>query len=79
MASVDLSNAAGDVWDDSALIQSWNGALAEYKVKSRLSDVLDICLTCGQRYHSIHARGERVEDVLREHELAELKGYIVLV
>lgn len=79
MASVDLSDAAGDVWDDSALIQSWNGALAEYKVKSHLIDALDTCLTYIQRYHSIHARGERVEDVLREHELAELKEYIALV
>ncbi|MCJ1290486.1 hypothetical protein MMC34_002024 [Xylographa carneopallida] len=36
-----------EIWDDSALIQSWDDALDEYKL-----------------YHSIHARGERVEDVL---------------
>ncbi|MCJ1377641.1 hypothetical protein MMC17_000737 [Xylographa soralifera] len=36
-----------EIWDDSALIQSWDDALEEYKL-----------------YHSIHARGERVEDVL---------------
>ncbi|KAL8743143.1 MAG: hypothetical protein Q9184_008150 [Pyrenodesmia sp. 2 TL-2023] len=43
-----------EVWDDSALVDSWDAALQEY-----------------QLYHSIHARGERVEDVLREAEAAE--------
>ncbi|KAI4229386.1 MAG: hypothetical protein L6R36_000927 [Xanthoria steineri] len=38
-----------EIWDDSALVDSWDLALQEY-----------------QLYHSIHARGERVEDVLRE-------------
>jgi len=37
-----------EIWDDSALVNSWNEALEEYK-----------------HYHSIHARGERVEDVLK--------------
>ncbi|KAJ9661862.1 hypothetical protein H2201_006342 [Coniosporium apollinis] len=55
MSSHKLSHA--DVWDDSALIQSWDAALAEYK-----------------KYHSIHARGEKVEDVLSAFELAELRG-----
>ncbi|KAK6007950.1 hypothetical protein QM012_004764 [Aureobasidium pullulans] len=36
-----------EIWDDSALVQSWNEALEEYK-----------------KYHSMSARGERVEDVL---------------
>ncbi|KAI4253180.1 MAG: hypothetical protein L6R42_007683 [Xanthoria sp. 1 TBL-2021] len=40
-----------EIWDDSALVDSWDLALQEY-----------------QLYHSIHARGERVEDVLREAE-----------
>ncbi|SLM40898.1 Survival motor neuron [Lasallia pustulata] len=43
-----------EIWDDSALIRSWDDALAEYKL-----------------YHSIHARGERVEDVLRDIEAQE--------
>ncbi|KAL8896031.1 MAG: hypothetical protein Q9207_007906 [Kuettlingeria erythrocarpa] len=43
-----------EVWDDSALVDSWDAALHEY-----------------QLYHSIHARGERVEDVLKEAEAAE--------
>ncbi|KAK2753922.1 hypothetical protein FQN54_007281 [Arachnomyces sp. PD_36] len=38
-----------EIWDDSALIQSWDEAVEEYKL-----------------YHSIHARGENVEDVLRQ-------------
>ncbi|OCK94023.1 uncharacterized protein K441DRAFT_563055 [Cenococcum geophilum 1.58] len=53
---VDLGDR--DAWDDSALIQSWEEALAEYK-----------------KYHSIHAKGQRVEDVLNEEELMELKEY----
>ncbi|KAK0514208.1 hypothetical protein JMJ35_002825 [Cladonia borealis] len=44
-----LSHA--EIWDDSALVQSWDEALAEYKL-----------------YHSIHARGERVEDVIKDVE-----------
>ncbi|KAI9697015.1 MAG: hypothetical protein M1836_004976 [Candelina mexicana] len=40
-----------ELWDDSALIRSWDEALQEYNL-----------------YHSIHARGERVEDILREVE-----------
>ncbi|KAL1302856.1 hypothetical protein AAFC00_003186 [Neodothiora populina] len=43
-----------EVWDDSALIDSWNEALEEYK-----------------KYHSIAAKGERVEDVLAVAEKAE--------
>jgi len=36
-----------DIWDDSALVNSWNDAVEEYKY-----------------YHSLHARGEKIEDVL---------------
>ncbi|KAI9680567.1 MAG: hypothetical protein M1817_004007 [Caeruleum heppii] len=42
----ELSHA--EIWDDSALINSWDEALEEYK-----------------HYHSIQARGERVETVLQ--------------
>lgn len=41
-----------EIWDDSALVRSWNDALAEYEY-----------------YHSIHARGEDVDEVLRQAEL----------
>ncbi|KAK2861379.1 hypothetical protein FQN49_004252 [Arthroderma sp. PD_2] len=40
-----------EIWDDSALIQSWEEAAEEYKL-----------------YHSIQAKGQKVEDVLREAE-----------
>ncbi|KAL1999844.1 hypothetical protein VTN02DRAFT_3887 [Thermoascus thermophilus] len=40
-----------EIWDDSALVRSWDEAVAEYKL-----------------YHSIHAKGENVEDVLRRAE-----------
>ncbi|KAL8718071.1 MAG: hypothetical protein Q9225_004754 [Loekoesia sp. 1 TL-2023] len=43
-----------EIWDDSALLNSWDAALQEY-----------------QLYHSIHARGERVEDILKEAEASE--------
>ncbi|KAJ5320430.1 hypothetical protein N7508_000713 [Penicillium antarcticum] len=46
-----------EIWDDSALLQSWDDAVEEY-----------------QLYHSIHAKGENVEDVLRE---AEESGLVV--
>ncbi|KFZ19042.1 hypothetical protein V502_03827 [Pseudogymnoascus sp. VKM F-4520 (FW-2644)] len=40
-----------EIWDDSALVDSWNEALEEYK-----------------HYHSLHARGETVEDAIADHE-----------
>ncbi|KAL2355676.1 hypothetical protein BJ546DRAFT_1059894 [Cryomyces antarcticus] len=43
-----------EVWDDSALLESWDEAVQEYK-----------------HYHSIHARGENVEEVVHEAEQAE--------
>ncbi|PLB33345.1 uncharacterized protein BDW47DRAFT_96230 [Aspergillus candidus] len=46
-----------EIWDDSALVQSWDEAVEEYKL-----------------YHSIHAKGENVDDVLREAEDAEQAG-----
>ncbi|KAB8075600.1 hypothetical protein BDV29DRAFT_171746 [Aspergillus leporis] len=43
-----------EIWDDSALVQSWDEAVEEYRL-----------------YHSIHAKGENVEDILREAQAAE--------
>lgn len=59
-----------EIWDDSALQNSWNEALQEYNVwKSHDHPQLDsIFADFTKRYHSIHARGEKVEDVLREFE-----------
>ncbi|KAH8677396.1 hypothetical protein BX600DRAFT_449640 [Xylariales sp. PMI_506] len=38
-----------EIWDDSALVNSWNDALEEYK-----------------KYHSIHAKGGNVEELLKK-------------
>ncbi|EFE45160.1 conserved hypothetical protein [Trichophyton verrucosum HKI 0517] len=43
-----------EIWDDSALLESWEEAAEEYRL-----------------YHSIQARGQKVEDVLREAAAAE--------
>jgi hypothetical protein len=62
-----------EIWDDSALIESWNEALEEYKVSYWLiTRSLIRRLTKSQHYHSIHARGERVEDVLQSHDTEEI-------
>ncbi|KAJ5485238.1 hypothetical protein N7539_005226 [Penicillium diatomitis] len=45
-----------EIWDDSALVQSWDDAVEEYKL-----------------YHSIHAKGENVDDVLKAAEVAAAK------
>ncbi|KAJ5150621.1 uncharacterized protein N7500_010810 [Penicillium coprophilum] len=46
-----VSMTHAEVWDDSALVQSWDDAVEEY-----------------QHYWSIHAKGEDVEDALKEAE-----------
>ncbi|OJD26450.1 hypothetical protein ACJ73_02163 [Blastomyces percursus] len=43
-----------EIWDDSALIQSWDDAVEEYKL-----------------YHSIQARGENVDEILRAEEVKD--------
>ncbi|MCJ1280494.1 hypothetical protein MMC21_008323 [Puttea exsequens] len=48
MPPKEQSLSQAEIWDDSALLQSWSDALAEYKL-----------------YHSIHARGENVEDTIK--------------
>ena len=60
-----------EIWDDSALINSWNEALEEYQVGSNLS--IDPMLGTAPRaniepqlYHSIAARGEDVQEVLKK-------------
>ncbi|KAJ5542039.1 hypothetical protein N7535_004458 [Penicillium sp. DV-2018c] len=40
-----------EIWDDSALVQSWDDAVEEYEL-----------------YHSVHAKGENLEEVLKEAE-----------
>lgn len=57
-----------EVWDDSALVQSWDDAVEEYQVRHQMSNSRDQYLTWPQHYWSIHAKGENVEDVLRATE-----------
>ncbi|EFQ33370.1 uncharacterized protein GLRG_08649 [Colletotrichum graminicola M1.001] len=45
MADNHIEMTHAEMWDDSALINSWNEALDEYK-----------------KYHSIHAKGGKLED-----------------
>jgi len=64
---VDEEQTHEEIWDDSALVDSWNQALDEYKV--RHPDHPD-CLrvptdAASQKYHSIHAKGGAVEDILQ--------------
>ncbi len=55
--------AHDDIWDDSALVDSWNEALAEYKVsRPGSSSVLSVETNRKQKYHSIHATGSRIDD-----------------
>lgn len=52
-----------ELWDDSALIDSWNEALEEYKV-DKSDDIDERLLTGGwQKYHSIHARGGSIREL----------------
>jgi len=61
-----------EIWDDSALLRSWDDAVEEYRVRcqSKLTWPLPNCWW--QLYHSIQAKGENVEDVLRQAEEAGL-------
>jgi len=52
-----VSLSHSEIWDDSALVRSWNDAVAEYEY-----------------YHSVHARGEDIDEVLRQAEREEEDG-----
>lgn len=56
-----------EIWDDSALVDSWNDALEEYKVR-QCCHVRGLDIDPSQYYHSLHARGETVEDAIANHE-----------
>ncbi len=59
-----------EIWDDSALFNSWNQALEEYKVSTAFRAAVDIhyrhiaANPVVQKYHSIHAQGGSVDDIL---------------
>ena len=67
MASNDSISQA-EMWDDSLLVDSWNEALEEYKVRANHVTLARPQLMFIQHYHSIHARGEKVEDVIKAAE-----------
>jgi len=48
-----------EIWDDSALVRSWDEAVQEYRL-----------------YHSIHANGENVEEVLRRAQECGTEGNV---
>jgi len=56
-----------EIWDDSMLVNSWNDALEEYKVRRWVSASRagELHANAYKQYHSIKARGENVEDVLK--------------
>lgn len=57
-----------EIWDDSALVQSWDDAVEEYNVWNPSCTWCNAFLTrfvSRQLYHSIQARGESVDEVLR--------------
>lgn len=56
-----------EIWDDSALVDSWNDALEEYKV-CQCCHVRRLDIDPSQHYHSLHARGETAEDAIANHE-----------
>lgn len=61
------TESQAEIWDDSLLVDSWNEAVEEYKVIT--PSISDPGLAhARQRYHSLRARGEKVEAVLKEAE-----------
>lgn len=55
-----------EIWDDSALVESWNQALEEYKVSNNVSKQSNVAPKADpalQKYHSIHARGGTVDEI----------------
>lgn len=70
MASGERELTHNEIWDDSALIDSWDEALEEYKVAFMQSHPLisDPKLTNLQKYHSIHKNGGNVKDLLKPND-----------
>lgn len=56
------------IWDDTALVDSWNEALDEYKVwlTPLASATMVADAKTGQTYHSVHARGGSVKDIQKD-------------
>lgn len=61
-----------EIWDDSALVTSWNDALEEYKVLKHASLSRSMTrLTGSKKYHSIHSKGGNVEELNTTNRLAQ--------
>jgi hypothetical protein len=56
------------IWDDSALVDSWNDAVEEYKVCDPRTVIGRTDFELQQKYHSIKARGENIHEVLKAAE-----------
>jgi hypothetical protein len=57
------------IWDDSALVDSWNDAVEEYKVRDlKIAVWAELTFEFRQKYHSIKARGENAHEVLKAAE-----------
>lgn len=72
---VDINLGDADAWDDSALVDSWNDALKEYKVCLLVNVLYRQGADDGeQKYHSIHVKGQKLSDVLTKEELQLLSS-----
>lgn len=58
-----MAPSHAEIWDDSALVDSWNEALDEYKVETCVI-IKAFILTSEQKYHSISSKGENVAEVI---------------
>ncbi|KAK3686338.1 hypothetical protein LTR37_019928 [Vermiconidia calcicola] len=60
--------AQEEVWDDSALVRSWNEAFEEYKVYGSSSYLKGFQLMQKQKYHTLALKGEKVNLVPEQTE-----------
>jgi len=74
MAPTKKNFSHAEIWDDSALVNSWNDAVEEYKVRGRLQGKAE--LTSIKRYHSIKARGDDVEEVIKAAENPSTETFV---
>lgn len=72
MAANENNLTHDEIWDDSTLVDSWNEALEEYKVRIHLRFSQRLACTGPsanrfvQKYHSIHTKGGNVNDLINE-------------
>lgn len=60
------------IWDDTALVDSWDDAMSEYKVQTPQPKIENrLANVAPQKNHSIKARGQSVNDVVKETEMKD--------